>query len=66
MKNREIIIRRIEKTEGVIEKLNLALRRSDWQQVNELMNEMRELLGDAKVFINQEPFSPGEINTSIR
>jgi len=30
------------------------------------MNEMRELLGDAKVFINQEPFSPGEINTSIR
>ena len=62
MKNREIIMRRLERVEGGIEKLQLALRRSDWDTVNEIMIEMRENVDDAKAFVQQEPLGPGEIN----
>jgi hypothetical protein len=62
MKNREIIMRRLERVEGGIEKLQLALRRNDWNAVNEIMIEMRENLDDAKAFVQQEPLGPGEIN----
>ena len=62
MKNREIIMRRIEKVEGCIEKLQLALRRGDWVKVDEFIQDMRESLGDAKVFVQQEPLGPNEIN----
>ena len=55
-------MRRIERAEGGIEKLQLALRRGDWNTVDEVIQEMRENLGDAKAFIQQEPLSPGEIN----
>lgn len=62
MKNREIIMRRLERVEGMIEKLQLALRRSDWNTVNEILQDMRENLGDAKAFVQQEPLGPNEIN----
>ena len=55
-------MRRIERAEGGIEKLQLALRRGDWNTVDEVIQEMRENLGDTKAFIQQEPLSPGEIN----
>ena len=62
MKNREIIMRRMERVEGGIEKLQLALRRGDWNAVDEIIQDMRENLGDAKAFVQQEPLGPGEIN----
>jgi hypothetical protein len=62
MKNREIIMRRMERVEGGIEKLQLALRRTDWNAVTEILQEMRENLNDAKAFVQQEPLGPGEIN----
>ena len=62
MKNREIIMRRMERVEGGIEKLQLALRRGDWQKVDEVIQEMRDNINDAKSFIQQEPLGPGEIN----
>ena len=52
----------MERVEGMIEKLQLALRRGDWNTVNEIIQDMRENLGDAKAFVQQEPLSPGEIN----
>ena len=55
-------MRRLERVEGGIEKLQLALRRNDWNAVNEIMIEMRENLDDAKSFVQQEPLGPGEIN----
>ena len=55
-------MRRIEKVEGCIEKLQLALRRGDWVKVDEFIQDMRESLGDAKVFVQQEPLGPNEIN----
>ena len=52
----------MERVEGMIEKLQLALRRGDWTTVDEIIQDMRENLGDAKAFVQQEPLSPGEIN----
>ena len=62
MKNREIIMRRMERVEGMIEKLQLALRRGDWNMVDEILQDMRENLGDAKAFVQQEPLGPNEVN----
>jgi hypothetical protein len=61
MKNRNIIMRRLEKAEGTIEKLYLYLNRGgSKQQVEESLITLREALGDAKSFIEQEPIGPGE------
>ncbi len=63
MKNREIIMRRLERAEGEIEKLYLFLNRGgSREQVEEVLITLRESIDDAKVFIQQEPLGPGEIN----
>lgn len=63
MKNREIIMRRMEKVEGGIEKLYFFLNRGgSREQVDEVLNTMREAISDAKAFVQQEPLGPGEIN----
>jgi hypothetical protein len=63
MKNREIIMRRLEKTEGGIEKLYFLLNRGgSREQVEEILITMREAISDAKSFVQQEPLGPGEIN----
>jgi hypothetical protein len=62
MKNREIIMRRLERIEGGIEKLQLGLRQGNWDRVNEVLQEIRDNVNDAKAFVQQEPLGPGEIN----
>jgi len=63
MKNREIIMRRLEKAEGVIEKLNFYLHRGGTkEQVEEVLIILKESIDDVKSFIQQEPLSPNEIN----
>jgi hypothetical protein len=63
MKNREIIMRRLERAEGQIEKLNFFLQRGGSKdQVQEVLVILKEALDDAKVFVQQEPLGPGEIN----
>ncbi len=63
MKNREIIMRRLEKAEGEVEKLYFFLNRGgSKEQVEEVLITLRESLDDAKSFIQQEPLGPGEIN----
>jgi len=63
MKNREIIMRRLERAEGEIEKLYLFLNRGgSREQVEEVLITLRETVNDAKAFVQQEPLSPGEIN----
>ena len=62
MKNREIIMRRMERVEGGIEKLQLALRQGNWVVVDEILQEMRDNINDAKSFVQQEPLGPGEVN----
>jgi hypothetical protein len=62
MKNRDIIMRRMERVEGMIEKLQLALRQGNWEAVNDIIQDMRDNINDAKAFVQQEPLGPGEIN----
>jgi len=53
----------MERVEGGIEKLQFALRRGDGNAVEEIIQEMRDNINDAKTFIQQEPLSPNEINS---
>jgi hypothetical protein len=63
MKNREIIMRRLEKADGEVEKLRFMLNRGGTrEQVEEVLITLRESIDDAKSFIQQEPLGPGEIN----
>jgi hypothetical protein len=63
MKNREIITRRLEKSEGQIEKLYFFLQRGGTrEQVEDVLRELRESIQDAKTFVQQEPLGPNEIN----
>jgi hypothetical protein len=63
MKNREIIMRRLERAEGEIEKIHFFLNRGgSREQVEEVLVTMRESISDAKAFVQQEPLGPGEIN----
>jgi hypothetical protein len=56
-------MRRLEKAEGQIEKLNFFLQRGGSKdQVQEVLVILKEALDDAKVFVQQEPLGPGEIN----
>ena len=52
----------MERVEGCIEKLQLALRQGNWTLVDEIIQEMRDNINDAKGFIQQEPLGPGEVN----
>jgi len=63
MKNREIIMRRLERAEGEIEKIYFFLNRGgSREQVEEVLITLREAVDDAKAFVQQEPLGPGEIN----
>jgi DNA-directed RNA polymerase specialized sigma subunit len=63
MKNREIMMRRLERAEGNIEKLHFTLNRQGTrEQFEEILQETRELIQETKAFIQQEPLGPGEIN----
>jgi hypothetical protein len=64
MKNREIIMRRLEKTEGLVAKMEFALRRgASREDFDVLIYELKDAISDTKAFIQQEPLSPGEINS---
>jgi hypothetical protein len=63
MKNREIIMRRLERAEGEVGKLHMMLNRGgSREQVEEVLITLREAIDDAKAFVQQEPLAPGEIN----
>lgn len=63
MKNREIIMRRLDKMEGNIEKMYFILQRQGTrEQFEEGLQELRELVSEAKMFISQEPLGPNELN----
>jgi hypothetical protein len=64
MRNREIIMRRLERIESNLEKMNLVLKRQgSREEFEEVIQDIRDVLSDAKSFIQQEPLSPGEINS---
>ena len=64
MKNREIIMRRLERSRREkLRKIHFFLNRGgSREQVEEVLITMRESISDAKAFVQQEPLGPGEIN----
>jgi hypothetical protein len=63
MKNRDIIMRRLEKLEGNVEKLHFIIQRQGTrEQFEEILQETRELLSETKMFVDTEPLGIGEIN----
>jgi len=63
MKNRDIIMRRLEKAEGLVAKMEFGVKRGTTvEEFEVLLNEMKDVLSDAKSFVQQEPISPNEIN----
>ena len=63
MKNREIIMRRLEHIESNMTKLDFILKRQgNREEFEEVIFDIKEYINDAKAFIQQEPLSPGEIN----
>ena len=56
-------MRRLERIESNLEKMNLVLKRQgSREEFEEVIQDIRDILSDAKSFIQQEPLSPGEIN----
>jgi hypothetical protein len=63
MKNRDIIMRRLERIEGNIERLHFFLQRQGTrEQFEETLQELRELVSETKMFIDSEPKSTQELN----
>jgi hypothetical protein len=63
MKNRDIIMRRLEKAEGNIEKLHFFLQQQgSREQFEEVLQILRETISETKMFVDGEPKSPGELN----
>jgi hypothetical protein len=63
MKNRDIIMRRLEKAEGNIEKLHFFLQRQGTrEQFEETLQDLREIVSETKMFVDSEPKTPGELN----
>jgi len=63
MKNREIIMRRLETIESNISKLDLILKRQgSREEFEDVIANIRDKVNEAKAFVQQEPLSPGEIN----
>jgi hypothetical protein len=64
MKNRDIIMRRLEHIESNMSKLDFVLKRQgSREEFENIILDTKDALNDAKAFVQQEPQSPNEINT---
>jgi hypothetical protein len=64
MKNREIIMRRLETIESNTSKLDFILKRQgSREEFEDVIADIRDKVNEAKAFVQQEPLSPGEINS---
>jgi hypothetical protein len=63
MKNREIIMRRLETIESNMSKLDFILKRQGSREEFEyVIADIRDKVNETKAFVQQEPLSPGEVN----
>lgn len=66
MLNREIIRRKLEKLESNLTKQQFILRRQGTlEEYTQVHNDMKELVNEIKGYIEHEPRTGNEINTSI-
>lgn len=63
MRNRDLVIKRIEQTESKLETLRfLVSRGGDAQNFYDEIEKTKDILGELKSMIEREPFAPEEIN----
>jgi hypothetical protein len=63
MKNRDIIMRRLEHIESNMSKLEFVLKRQgSREEFENIILDTKDSVNDAKAFVQQEPQSPGEVN----
>ena len=63
MKNRDAIMRRLDKIENGLTGLDYLMKRGGSREEYEnIVKNLQELTEETKGFIQQEPLSPGELN----
>ena len=66
MKNREAALKKIDQIDTSLNKLISNLRRGDEQGFTETVDNMREQIDQLRTYIDSEPISGYELNSSAR
>jgi prephenate dehydrogenase len=66
MRNREAALRKIDQIDTSLNKLINLLRRGDEQGFNETAENMREQIDQLRTYIDSEPITGYELNTSAQ
>lgn len=62
MKNREPVLKKLDSIESKVAKLSLGLSRGDREGCFQVLNEIREIVEQAKGYVESEPISGYELN----
>jgi len=62
MRNREAILRKLDGIESNMNKLNFTLNRGDRETSYEIVEKVREVISQLKIYIESEPISGNELN----
>lgn len=62
MRNREATRRKLESIESQLNKLNLALNQGNRDVCYDIVNEIRDQIEQAKLYIESEPITGDELN----
>lgn len=62
MRNRDLIMKKIESLESALQKIDFSAKRNDWNTFSETIVETREKISQLRTYIETQPFSGDEIN----
>jgi hypothetical protein len=62
MKNRDIVLRKIDSIDSNMNKLNFTLNRGDRDASYEIVESVRDLVSQLKTYIESEPIIGKELN----
>ena len=62
MKNRDIVLRKIDSIDSNMNKLNFTLNRGDRDASYEIVESVRDLVSQLKIYIESEPIIGKELN----
>ena len=62
MKNRDIVLRKIDSIDSNMNKLNFTLNRGDRDASYEIIESVRDLVSQLKTYIESEPIIGKELN----
>jgi hypothetical protein len=67
MKNRENVLRELDKIDSLTNQLNLIIKRQEpIQTYMETLGKMRECVDQARLYVNSEPINGYELNVAAR